>query len=125
MLWRCAVRRGRKVRDVERISDEEIALLGLCDDDFYGFWEVDWYFNGKRPDWAHDARATFFSGLVRRGFMDVFYGPLQTERPPLAIEAALQALADPRNWLPPSRGQETGYYVMTSSTGIAATRTAS
>jgi hypothetical protein len=78
--------------NVGNLGDDEIAFLGGHDDDFYGLWEVDWHFNGRRPEWSQDERAAFVSALVQRGLLDVFFGPLQTKRPPLAPDVALQAL---------------------------------
>jgi hypothetical protein len=108
--------------NVESLSADERSLLSAHDDDFYGLWEVDWHFNGHRPEWSRDERAAFVSAMLKRGFFEVFFGPLQTERPPLEMDAALKVLADVTAWAPPSDGQEIGYYVTTSPAGIAAQR---
>ena len=107
------------------LSHDEIALLSDTDDDWYGLWEVDWHFNDAHPEWSLSLRAAFFSTLVRRSLVDVFFGRLMTKRPPLTPDAALQALADPASWMPPTDGQENGYYVTTSSIGMKALATAS
>ena len=104
------------------LSDHEIALLGDTDDDWYGLWEVDWFFDGAFGDWSRETRTALLLGLVERGLMEVFFGPLLTEQPPLAIDMALAALADPASWLPPSDGQTVGYYVSASAVGLAALR---
>jgi len=108
--------------NAETLSADERSLLSDHDDDFYGLWEVDWHFNGRRPEWSHEQRATFVSDLVQRGLFDVFFGPLQTKRLPLTRDAALKALADPTSWEPPSDGQKVCYYATTSSAGVTAQR---
>lgn len=108
--------------DVETLSAAERSLLSDHDDDFYGLWEVDWHFNGHQPEWPQEDRAALVSTMVKRGLFDVFFGPLQTKRAPLALNAALKALADPTSWAPPLDGQKVGFYVATSSSGIVALR---
>lgn len=108
--------------DVEPLSADERLLLSDHDDDLYGLWEVDWHFNGRRPEWPFEERAAVVSAMVKRGLFDVFFGPLQTKRPPLELGAALKALADPTSWAPPLDGQKVGFYVATSPAGIAAQR---
>ena len=108
--------------NVESLSEDERSLLCGHDDDFYGLWEVDWHFNGRRPEWSREERITLVSSLVRRGFFEVFFGPLQTEQLPLEVDAALEALTNPSAWMPPLEGQAIGYYVTTSAASIAAQR---
>jgi hypothetical protein len=110
---------------LEPLSTDEMSLLSGHEDDFYGLWEVDWHFNGHRPEWSHGERAAFVAAVVKRGFFEVFFGPLHTERPPLELDVALKVLADPAAWAPPADGQGTGYYVTTNSVGVAALRTGS
>ena len=74
--------------DVETLSAAERSLLSDHDDDFYGLWEVDWHFNGHQPEWPHEERAALVSTMVKRGLFDVFFGPLQTKRAPLALDHA-------------------------------------
>ena len=102
------------------LNDDEAALLSDHDDDFYGLWEVDWHFNGTHPDWPWQKRKEILSGVVRQGLMSIFFGPLMTEREPLAPAEALQALANPISWAEPSEGQKSGYYVATSAQGLSA-----
>lgn len=85
------------------LSADEFSLLSGHDDDYYGLWEVDWHFNGHRPEWSHEQRVAFVSATVERGYFDVFFGLLQSERPPLKVDAALKALADPTAWMPALR----------------------
>ncbi|WP_374943207.1 hypothetical protein [Sphingomonas sp.] len=101
----------------EDLSTDEISLLSEHDDDFYGLWEVDWHFNSRRPEWPHEDRVAFVSTMVKRGLFDVFFGPLQTARPPLELNVAF-----PTAWAPPLDEQEVGHYVTISSVGIAARR---
>ena len=106
------------------LSEKALDLLNDLNDDWYGLWEVDWYFNGRHPEWPHEKRTAFFSDLVHRGLIELFHGPLWTKRPPLDPAAAVQALADPAVWAPPNDDDAPGYYVTTSPIGIAATQAA-
>lgn len=33
------------------LTEDEWAILDDNSDDWYGLWEVDWWFNAVRPDW--------------------------------------------------------------------------
>jgi hypothetical protein len=103
-----------------KLNQHEAAMLGAHDDDWYGLWELDWYFNSANPEWSRKERTAFVARLIEHGFVDVFSGPLMTERPPLSSEIALKTLANPDVWAPPADGQETGYYATTNPTGFAA-----
>jgi hypothetical protein len=105
------------------LTEDEWALLDQNADDWYGLWEVDWWFNGVYPDWPFDRRAEFVSSLVRRGLMEVFYGRLGLERPPLETKAADAALAVPVNWKARSDIEEPVYHISTSEAGRAALKT--
>ena len=103
-----------------KLSEDEIALLGDIDDDWYGLWEVDWFFNGAHREWSHETRVTFLSGLVQQGLVEIFFGPVMTERPPLALDIALQALANPASWSPATDVKKPGYYATTSAICVTA-----
>lgn len=39
------------MNDDASLTEGEWALLDDVADDWYGLWEVDWWFDGLRPDW--------------------------------------------------------------------------
>jgi hypothetical protein len=102
---------------VPTLTEDEAALLDDNSDDWYGLWEVDWWFNGVHPDWPHTQRAEMVGSLVQRELMEVFFGRLGLESQPMSAEAALDALAKPQHWAPRTSPEQAVYHVSTSSKG--------
>lgn len=105
-----------------QLTEDEWALLDDNSDDWYGLWEVDWWFNSVTPDWSFPDRAEFVASLVRRGLLEVFFGRIGVERPPLQTDEAERALAVAANWQPFSDIEKAVYHISTSEAGIAALR---
>jgi hypothetical protein len=100
-----------------RITEDEGALLDDIADDWYGLWEVDWWFNGAHPDWSFERRQAFFSDLVRRGLIETFFGRLGRESRALEVSVALEAISLPKAWLPRADIEDAVYHVSTSDVG--------
>jgi hypothetical protein len=101
---------------------DEARLLDDTADDVYGLWEVDWWFNGDRPQWVREQRTAFVLNLVEQGLIDVFFGPLGMGGEPLDLSAALETLRIPESWRPPEPDTESVYQVMTNAKGEAFVR---
>jgi hypothetical protein len=99
------------------LTEDEWALLDDVADDWYGLWEVDWWFNGVHPDWPFESRLAYLSDLVRRKLIDVFFGRLGKERPALDVNDAVEAISLPEAWLPRADISEAVYHVSTSELG--------
>jgi hypothetical protein len=100
------------------LTEDEWALLDDVADDWYGLWEVDWWFNAAHPDWPFESRRDYLADLVGRGLIEIFFGTLGKESPPIEESAARAAISRPETWLP--RTGATGdsvYHVSTSSQG--------
>ena len=109
---------------MQTLTQDEAALLDDNSDDSYGLWEVDWWFNRVHPDWPHAQRVEMVASLVRRGLLDVFFGRLGLESPPLSAEAALYALGEPQHWAPRTSRQQPVYHVFISPNGERALKSA-
>ena len=109
---------------VQTLTKDEAALLDDNSDDSYGLWEVDWWFNRVHPDWPHTQRAEMVESLVRRGLLDVFFGRLGLESPPLSAEAALDALGEPQHWVPRTSREQPVHHVFISPKGERALKAA-
>ena len=108
--------------EVHSITDVEAELLNDISDDVYGLWEVDWFFNGRFPEWELDQRIDLLSSIVKRGLIDVFFGRMGTDLTPLPPNAALNAVRNPTNWQPREPLEEPVLHVMTSNAGSNALR---
>lgn len=105
---------------MQTLTKDEVALLDANSDDWYGLWEVDWWFNGVHPGWSHARKAEMVASLVRRGLIDVFFGRLGLESPPLNEDAAREALSEPQHWAPRTSPDDAVYHVSTSPEGVRA-----
>lgn len=102
------------------LTPDEWALLDDVADDWYGLWEVDWWFNAVHPEWPFATRLTFLSDLVQRGLVELFFGRLGIESPPLEESAALEVISHADVWLPRADTSDPVYHVSTSVKGRAA-----
>lgn len=100
------------------LTEDEWAILDDVSDDWYGLWEVDWWFNAVHPDWPWEQRATCVVDLVQRGLLAVFSGP--AEDAVIGQDAAIKIIQASSNWLPPSNDSQLAYRVSTTASGEAA-----
>jgi hypothetical protein len=100
------------------LTGDEWAILDDNSDDWYGLWEVDWWFNAVHPDWPSKQRVAYLIDLVQRGLLEMFTG--RAEDALLAQAAAIEALQNPPNWLPPTDDNQPTYHVSTTKAGVAA-----
>lgn len=100
------------------LTEDEWAILDDVSDDWYGLWEVDWWFNAVHPDWPWQQRATYVVDLVQRGLLDVFSG--RADDGVLEQDEALRIIKASSNWLPPSNDVQLAYHVSTTESGVAA-----
>lgn len=108
--------------EAKALSDQVADLLDSHSDDVYGLWEVDWWFNGQCPTWNKERRIEFFTDVVERQLVDVFFGPMRDELNPLPMELAVVALGTWDNWSPRCPLDQPVYHVMTNEAGVAALR---
>lgn len=99
------------------LTEDERALLDVVADDWYGLWEIDWWFNGVHPDWSFKSRLAFFSDLVQRRLIEIFFGRLGQESPALDVNVAVEAISLPEAWLPRAGVSDAVYHVSTSDVG--------
>ena len=118
------IRDLRKLRRVNvlNLTPEMAALLADVSDDAYGLWEIDWFFNGRCPTWDATQRIELLSDLVKRGFVDVFFGRMEDNLPQLPLAAAVDVIRKWENWGPREPLEQPVYHVMTSDPGLAALR---
>lgn len=100
------------------LTEDEWAILDDVSDDWYGLWEVDWWFNGVHPEWPFELRSAFLSDLVQRGLIEIFFGPLGQESPALEESVAIEAISHSEAWLPRAGISDAVYHVSTSHVGI-------
>ena len=104
------------------LAPEKIALLDDVSDDAYGLWEVDWFFNSHCPHWSAAQRVELLAEVVQDELIDVFFGKLGENLPPLPRASALTAVCRWENWGPREPLQEQVYYLMASNAGQLARR---
>jgi hypothetical protein len=99
------------------LTEDEWALLDDVADDWYGLWEVDWWFNAVHPDWSFESRLAFLCDLMRRGLVETFLGRLGKESPALEVNIAVEAISRPQAWLPRADVGDAVFHVSTSASG--------
>jgi hypothetical protein len=99
------------------LTEDEWALLDDVADDWYGLWEVDWWFNSVHPDWPFERRLAYLSDLVRRELIEVFFGSRGKERPALDVNVAIEAISRSEAWSPRADITEAVYHVSTRDLG--------
>ncbi len=104
------------------LTEDEWAILDDVSDDWYGLWEVDWWFNAVHPDWPWEQRSTYVAHLVQRGLLDIFSGP--ADDAVLGQDAALKIIQASSNWFPPNNDSQLAYRVSTTEAGVAALKAA-
>ena len=102
------------------LTEEQRAIIDYTSDDWYGLWEVDWWFNSAFPDWSFNRRVEFVSQLVRQGLLEIFYGHHREEHRALSCQEAEKALGQIENWRPRNIEEEPVYEASTSKAGLAA-----
>ena len=109
-------------KSILNLTEDERAILDDNSDDWYGLWEVDWWFNAAQPDWPWKQRSAYMTDLVQRGLMEVYARP--ADEAVLDRKDALEVIQKSSNWLPPTDDNEPAYRVSTTEAGVAALQAA-
>lgn len=106
------------------LSQDQLALLNDISDDWYGLWEIDWFFNGAHPGWPFEARNAFLSALVSEELIKIFYGRISKGCERLEIASAMNIIQNKVSWAPREDTDDPSFYATTSNTGLEALKKA-
>ena len=85
-------------------------ILGTVDDDWYGLWEIDWSFNSAGAPNDFPMRSGALEALIRQGTVELRFGRIGAGDL-VEIEQAIQAIANPKSWVPPTSREQSVYFV--------------
>ena len=99
------------------IGEYEAKLLEYHSGHYYGLWEFDAQLDSDRFDDDREERIALLKTLVGAGLLEIYFGTANHAPKPLPLAEAWVAISDPKNWLPPSKGDQQVLYLTTSAAG--------